>query len=70
MEKDRPRRAFHPVYLLLLLPLAAYSFVSLYNRIDPTLLGIPFFYWWQTLWIPLSALCIFAVYRFEQRRGT
>ena len=69
MDKGKPRRAFHPVYLLLLLPLIAYSWVSLYNRVEPTLLGIPFFYWWQTLWIPLSALCIFAVYLVEQRRG-
>ena len=69
MNDNQPRRAFHPVYLLLLLPLIAYGWVALYNRVTPTLLGIPFFYWWQTLWIPLSMLCIFAVYRVEQRRG-
>ena len=69
MNDNKPRRAFHPVYLLLLLPLIAYSWVSLYNRIEPTLLGIPFFYWWQTLWIVLAALCILPAYLNEVRRG-
>jgi hypothetical protein len=35
---------------------------------EPSFLGVPFFYWWQTAWIPLSALCILAVYLFEERR--
>ena len=27
-----------------------------YNRIEPSLFGIPFFYWCQMLWIVLGAL--------------
>ena len=69
MNDNQPRRAFHPVYLLLLLPLIAYGWVALYNRVTPTLLGIPFFYWWQTLWIVLAALCILPAYLNEVRRG-
>ena len=57
-----PRRKFHPVYLLLLLPYIALLCVPYYNVIDPTLLGIPFFYWWQMLWIPLGSLCILPVF--------
>ena len=63
-----PRRKFHPVYLCLLLPFIAHILVPTYNRIDPQLFGIPFFYWWQTLWIALAALCILPVYLHEERR--
>ena len=69
MDKDKPRRKFHPVYLLSALPFIADIWVPFYNRIDPQLFGIPFFYWWQTLWIVLGALCILPVYLFEERRG-
>jgi hypothetical protein len=57
-----PRRKFHPVYLFLLLPYIALLWVPFYNRIEPTVLGIPFFYWWQMLWIPLGSLCILPVF--------
>lgn len=69
MDDGKPRRKFHPVYLLLLLPFAADLWPPFYNRIDPELLGIPFFYWWQTVWIVLAALCILPAYLLESRRG-
>jgi hypothetical protein len=68
MHDQPPRRKFHPVYLCLALPWIAHIWVPSYNRIDPTLFGIPFFYWWQTMWIALAALCILPVYLFEERR--
>jgi hypothetical protein len=67
MHKDKPRRKFQPVYLCLLLPWIAHVWVPSYTRIDPELFGIPFFYWWQTLWILLAALCILPAYLFEDR---
>jgi hypothetical protein len=63
-----PRRKFHPVYLCLALPFLAHVWVPSYNRIDPELFGIPFFYWWQMAWILGAALCILPVYLFEERR--
>ncbi|MET9955791.1 MULTISPECIES: DUF3311 domain-containing protein [Streptomyces] len=36
-------------------PFAGILWVSSYARITPTLLGIPFFYWYQMLWIPVAA---------------
>jgi hypothetical protein len=63
------RRKFHPVYLLLALPFIADLWVPAYNRIDPQLFGIPFFYWWQSAWILGAALCILPVYLFEERGG-
>jgi hypothetical protein len=67
MKNGEPRR-FHPVYLLLLLPYAAFFAVPFYNRITPELLGIPFFHWWQVLWVIGTALCILPVYLHEEKR--
>jgi hypothetical protein len=36
--------------------------VSSYNRLEPAWFGIPFFYWYQLLWIPLSAVVVAIVY--------
>jgi peptidoglycan/LPS O-acetylase OafA/YrhL len=42
--------------VLLLIPLVALLAIPLYNSINPTLGGVPFFYWYQLLWMPLGAL--------------
>ena len=69
MYEDKPPRwKFHPVYLFLALPFVCLLWVPLYNHIEPTLLGIPFFYWYQMLWTVLGALCIVPVYLHEERR--
>jgi hypothetical protein len=47
-------------YLLLAAPCILAVLTPLYNRVDPTLFGIPFFYWLQLLLIPVSALAIWA----------
>ncbi|MBN3932196.1 DUF3311 domain-containing protein [Streptomyces verrucosisporus] len=39
----------------LLAPFAAMLWVGSYARAEPVLAGIPFFYWYQLLWVPLSA---------------
>lgn len=54
--------------LLLLLPLATVLYPPLYNRIDPALFGIPFFYWYQLAMIAVSVACTLAVYRAGSRR--
>jgi hypothetical protein len=58
-------RPHHWARLLLLLPFIAVLWVPFYNRAEPMVLGIPFFYWYQLLWILLGALLIFVVYRAE-----
>ena len=54
-------------YLLLLPPYAAILWVPAYNQIEPVLLGLPFFYWYQLLWVPLGALLIGIVHLFTRR---
>jgi hypothetical protein len=67
MQQDdhRPLRRNHWGRLLLLLPFAAMLWVSSYNRIEPSVFGVPFFYWYQLLWVVLSAILCVIVYRAE-----
>ena len=53
---------------LLLLPFVALILVPVYNRVTPAVFGVPFFYWYQLLWIALSALAVGTVYLVEQSR--
>jgi hypothetical protein len=48
--------------LLLLIPFIMLLWPAFYNRSDPSLFGIPFFYWYQILWIILTAVLIMIVY--------
>jgi hypothetical protein len=68
-DQTPPRRKFHPVYLLLALPFIADLWPPFYSRIAPEIFGIPFFYWWQTVWVLLAALCILPAYLYEARQG-
>jgi choline-glycine betaine transporter len=54
-------------YLLLGLPCALALAAPLYNAIEPKLFGFPLFFWAQLALIPVSALCILAVYLGERR---
>ena len=47
---------------------AAWVWVPFYNRIEPSLFGIPFFYWWQIFGIFLTAACIYPVYLYQESR--
>ena len=47
----------------LVLPLLATLFPPLYNRIDPALFDIPFFYWYQLAAIPIGVTSTLVVYR-------
>lgn len=51
------------VHLLLVIPLVGTLLPWFYNRTDPRLFGIPFFYWYQLVWIPIGVVCTLIVYR-------
>ena len=50
-------------YLLLVAPFVGLLWLPLYAKADPELFGIPFFYWYQFAWVPVTAVLIWAVYR-------
>ena len=67
MAEPEKKRAFRASRLLLLIPYIAMLWVPAYNRIAPELAGIPFFYWYQLLWIVLGAIILVPAYVADSR---
>lgn len=55
--------------LLLALPFIGLLWVPFYNQETPTLFGFPFFYWYQFLWVPITSVLIWIVFKHGQRTG-
>ena len=51
------------LWLILLIPYIALLWLPFYNDTRPSFAGFPFFYWYQFLWVPLTSLLIYVVYR-------
>jgi len=66
-DEHLPARPVVWARLLLLIPFIAMLWVPSYNRVEPSWGGIPFFYWYQLLWIILGALIVGFVYLVEHR---
>jgi hypothetical protein len=47
---------------LLVIPWIAMIWVPSYNKVDPQIAGFPFFYWYQLLWVLVSAVITAIVY--------
>ncbi|SDT62332.1 Protein of unknown function [Streptomyces sp. TLI_053] len=48
--------------LALLVPIVAMLWVGSYDKLGPEVGGVPFFYWYQLLWVPASAVFTVAAY--------
>ncbi len=66
-ESERSGRAWW--YLLLVIPYIALLWVPFYNSTYPDLAGIPFFYWYQFLCVPISGILTAIVYFATESRG-
>ena len=49
-------------YWLFVLPFVFTLLPFIYNTTSPTFIGMPFFYWYQTLWIVITAVITYLVY--------
>jgi hypothetical protein len=49
-------------YLLFIVQFVAVLWPPFYNSIEPTWMGVPFFYWYQMLWVIISAVFTAVVY--------
>ena len=58
-----PRRSGRGAMLLLVLPFIALLIPPLYAHDSPRLWGIPFFYWYQAVWLLITAGITTVVYR-------
>jgi len=62
---DQPvgrRRGWSWWYILFVIQFAAMLWVPFYNKAEPALIGIPFFYWYQLLWVMVGAVLTAIVY--------
>jgi branched-subunit amino acid ABC-type transport system permease component len=57
------------VAVLLLIGALGPLAVPLYRRTSPELGGWPFFYWYQIIWIPVTAILLTAAYLVLRRTG-
>jgi uncharacterized protein DUF3311 len=49
-------------YLLFVAEIIGVLWPPFYNRAEPAFIGIPFFYWYQLLWVAISAVLTAVVY--------
>jgi hypothetical protein len=59
-------KPWHWCRILLILPFLGVLSVPFYNSIEPVLFDLPFFYWYQMLWVVLCAAIISVVYLVER----
>jgi hypothetical protein len=50
------RREWSWWHFLFLIELVAVLWPPFYNRVEPAFIGVPFFYWYQLLWVILGAI--------------
>lgn len=64
MAAPQPSRLKRTVwYVILFVPFFTAICVPLYNRVEPSLYGIPFFYWFQFVLIVVAAVVTGAAYK-------
>ncbi len=57
-HKSKPRAWL----FLLLVPFVALGWPPFYNVVEPDFFGLPFFYWYQFLWVFLTPALTYLVY--------
>jgi Protein of unknown function (DUF3311) len=62
MADGSPNRRRELWKLLLLIPFVALLWVPFYNFVEPSVWGIPFFYWYQFLWVFISSALTYLVH--------
>jgi hypothetical protein len=65
----QPGKASRLWYILLLIPVIATLWPPFFNSVDPKLAGMPYFYWYQLLWVVLSAILTYIVYAATKSRS-
>ena len=63
MQPPVQTKKYSWLLLLLGVPFVVLLFPSFYNFEQPTLIGIPFFYWFQMLWVVIVSLITAVLYR-------
>jgi hypothetical protein len=68
VQVERPNSLFtYWPRLLYLIPVGLILSVPFYNRTEPALAGVPFFYWYQLALVLVGAAFVFIVYLLDTR---
>jgi hypothetical protein len=59
-QTRKKRRSW--LLLLLIIPFIVLLWPPFYNFLQPDFIGIPFFYWFQLLWVIITAIITIVVY--------
>jgi hypothetical protein len=62
MSTRKKERGWSWWYLLLLVQIIVVLWPPIYNRTEPAWIGMPFFYWYQLLWVIVGAVLIAIVH--------
>ncbi|MEV2194413.1 DUF3311 domain-containing protein [Streptomyces phaeochromogenes] len=55
------------IAVCLIAPFVAMLWVGSYAKVDPAFIGIPFFYWYQMLWVFISTALTMVAYKLWNR---
>ncbi|KPI02700.1 Protein of unknown function DUF3311 [Actinobacteria bacterium OK074] len=55
------------IALCLVAPFVAMLWVGSFAKVDPAFIGIPFFYWYQMLWVLISTALTMTAYQLWKR---
>ncbi len=69
MEESSKKSGKYWWYVLFIIPFIATLWVPFYNSVEPTWQGIPFFYWYQFLWVILGAAITAIIYLATEKRS-
>jgi hypothetical protein len=62
MASHPQRKGRSWLLLLLILPFIVLLWPPFYNFREPAFIGVPFFYWFQLLWVVITAIITAVVY--------
>jgi hypothetical protein len=68
-EDQNARQGWSWWYLLFVVQFIAVLWPPFYNSVEPRWIGIPFFYWYQLLWVIIAAVFTAIVYFATEREG-
>ena len=58
MSESRENGGSRWWYLLLIIQFVGVLWVPFYNSVEPSWSGIPFFYWYQLLWVVVTSILL------------
>ena len=61
-------RGFGGWHWLLLVPAVVPLLVPLYNKLEPALFGLPFFYWFQMAFVGITVAIVTLVYQATRKK--